>query len=67
MNECSGWLPNQHWCKHGFPQNGACMAPGGIPICCNEAVTARLWPETGKPDLAKLEQLRRDVNGEQPQ
>jgi hypothetical protein len=47
---CSGWRPDRHFCAHGFPQNGACGTGSGLPVCCNEAVCARLFPETGKPE-----------------
>jgi hypothetical protein len=63
-NECSAARHDSHWCDSGFPQSGACFVPGGTPFCCNEALCARLFPETGKPDLSRLAELRRNT---QPQ
>lgn len=39
-------------CKHGFPITAPChgiSADVCVPICCDEAISARLFPETGKP------------------
>lgn len=57
--ECSAARHDSHWCDNGFPQDGACFVPGGKSFCCREAVCARLFPETGKPDLSRLAELRK--------
>jgi hypothetical protein len=57
--DCSAARHDSHWCDNGFPQNGACFVPGGIPICCREAICERLWGwNGGKPDLSKLAEIR---------
>lgn len=68
MSKCKSARHDSHWCDDGFPQNGACFVGGNMPICCNEAVCARLFPDTGKPDLSKLAMIRRvaDLNTAAP-
>jgi len=54
---CSGWVKHdgRYRCKHGFIGHpGTCwptsvLAPYVIPMCCNEKMTAKAYPETGKP------------------
>ncbi len=42
-------------CHDGFPQTGACYGSGGVPICLNETVCARLYDECGgKPPLKMI-------------
>ena len=36
-------------CRDGFPMTAPCFAGRGTPVCCNEAVCGRLYPETGEP------------------
>jgi len=50
-NVCSGVLPGGSYdpCKHGFPMMGPCWTGNGVPVCCNEKLCGRLYPETGKP------------------
>jgi hypothetical protein len=59
MKECSAARHDSHWCDNGFPQNGACFVPGGTSWCCSEVLCARLFPDTGKPDLSRLAEIRR--------
>lgn len=54
-DQCSAfsWVKND-WlysrCKNGFPQTGDCLGKtNSIPICCNEVICERLYPDTGTP------------------
>lgn len=58
MDKCKSARHDSHWCDDGFPQDGTCFV-GGEPVCCNEVICARLFPETGRPDLSRLDELRR--------
>lgn len=59
--ECSAFLPKNGMygpCHNGFPQIlGACMGLGGTPVCCDENLCGRLYPETGKPPEHMLDLL----------
>lgn len=55
MNQCSGIIGGS--CRHGFYVTPACNPwqtsdgkwMGGIPVCCSETLSARLFPDTGGP------------------
>lgn len=50
--QCASVLPGGSYdrCRDGFPMTGPCWGlGGGLPICCNEKVCGRLYPETGEP------------------
>lgn len=49
--QCSGAIAGGVYapCKHGFPMTGPCYGFAGVPVCCNENLCARLYPETGTP------------------
>lgn len=65
-NYCSAYIKENGLygkCKNGFPQiTGACMGMGNNPkpVCLNGKLCARLYPETGKPELIN----RPDINNE---
>jgi len=42
-------------CANGFPVNSGCVGiVGAVPVCCNERLCGRMYPETGKPDRCVL-------------
>lgn len=55
--ECSALLRfgRTERCANGFPVNAGCVGiNGAVPICCNETICGRLYPETGKPQWCPL-------------
>jgi hypothetical protein len=51
-----------HRCKNGFPVQPACFdGVPGLPICCNEVVCARLYPEMGRA-MTAAELNERETN-----
>ena len=48
-------------CRNGFPQiTGICGSDNskGIPVCMNEKLCGRLYPETGKPPEYRLNLIK---------
>lgn len=55
--ECSALLrfDRTERCANGFPVNAGCVGIGdAVPICCNERLCGRLYPDTGKPQWCPL-------------
>lgn len=45
-------------CKDGWPQGASCLGiHAGVPVCCNETVAARIYPESGAPPQRILDKI----------
>jgi hypothetical protein len=47
MKACQSYMPDRDFCRDGFPQRSPCWGAPGTPVCCNEALCARLYDNNG--------------------